>query len=50
MQGLPMIGLLAFRLEERRGKLLVYVSLLIWIALTFAAFLQAIAGKPLFPL
>lgn len=50
MQGLPLVGLAAARLSEPRGKLLVWAALVLWVAITAATFLQAVAGKPLFPL
>lgn len=49
MHFLPLVGLVAARISETRGKAMVWGALVFWIALSLAIFAQALAGLPLFP-
>jgi hypothetical protein len=48
MQGIPLIGYLAQR--SPRGRTIVWASLAAWAIVTIAIFVQALAGRPLWPL
>ena len=47
MQAIPFIGYVVQRLAA--GRAIIWVSLLLWTAVTAAVFMQALAGRPLVP-
>jgi hypothetical protein len=50
MQGIPVVGWLASHALGEKAKPIVWVALVLWAAVTLSVFVQATAGRALFPL